>query len=629
MGPLAIAALGGAIYYIYEKQKNPAWSPFTRLLATPVDKVVALEKVKVTSVPTPSSTVALDPHMTTDQVKQVNQTLTSETDPKKIAAHAIALGASGHDNSAMALAAKANAVGEAKATGAHDVDIHLKQIEAAQAIPSGPVPVPIDAPMTACEAQVLLNALTARQGHFDVEGVPVPLAITNVFDADTSHLIRIFQAEMHLPATAAMDTETAKALRIAALGSGLSADQGPSHVTGWWDEYGHWHHRHHHHHHYPPMVEEVVVPEVIEGVVQGGPSHVTGWWDEYGHWHHRHHHHHHYPPMVEEVVVPEVIEGVVQGVGWGPVASGSSGPVATGYGYGGWTEPWQHGYVARQWTGWPWHYGWHGFVGQRDREFERGRGHEEHGRGRGREQFGRGREQFGRGREQFGRGREQFGRGREHFGRGHEQFGEYALQPPYMDEGMGEEMMPMHHRHRRHLTREQLLERERERERLLHMQRMHHHPHRRHPHEMMQQPQMQQPAVDPMAEQEVAPPAGIPIGGGGGAAAMAEPAIEPDHTSDDVPAATATQGSWFPDQPGSYGHDPLGFYGYDPGFGYEPGSLGRDPYGVSPYSWVPPYPLVHPSNSGFGGYGSIGWGGPGGLGGYGSWGSYGGWGHGL
>ena len=572
MGPLAIAALGGAIYYIYEKQKNPAWSPFTRLLATPVDKVVALEKVKVTSVPTPSSTVALDPHMTTDQVKQVNQTLTSETDPKKIAAHAIALGASGHDNSAMALAAKANAVGEAKATGAHDVDIHLKQIEAAQAIPSGPVPVPIDAPMTACEAQVLFNALTARQGHFDVEGVPVPLAITNVFDADTSHLIRIFQAEMHLPATAAMDTETAKALRIAALGSGLSADQGPSHVTGWWDEYGHWHHRHHHHHHHHPVVEEVVVPEVIEGVVQG--------------------------------------------VGWGPVASGSSGPVATGYGYGGWTQPWQHGYVARQWTGWPWHYGWHGFVGQRGREFEHGRGHEERGRGRGREQFGRGREQFGR-------GREQFGRGREHFGRGREQFDEYAPQPPYMDEGMGEEMMPMHHRHRRHLTREQLLERERERERLLHMQRMHHHHHRRHPHEMMQ------PVDDSMAAQEAAPPAGMPIGGGGGAAAMAAPAIEPDHTSDDVPAATATQGSWFPDQPGSYGHDPLGFYGYDPGFGYEPGSLGRDPYGVSPYSWVPPYPLVHPSNSGFGGYGSIGWGGPGGLGGYGSWGSYGGWGHGL
>lgn len=584
MGPLAIVALGGAIYYIYEKQKNPAWSPFTQLLSTPVDKVVALEKVKVTSVPTPSPTVGLDPHMTTDQVKQVNQTLTSETDPKKIAAHAIALGAVGHENSSMALAAKASAVGEAKATGAHDVDIHLKQIEAAQMSPTDHVPVPIDAPMTACEAQVLLNVLTSRQGHFDVEGIPVPLAITNVFDADTSHLIRVFQAEVHLPATGTMDTETAKALRMQALGLG-----------------------------------------------SGTPSHVTGWWDERGYWHHRHHHHHHHHPVVEEVIVPEVIEGVVQGVGWGPVAAGSSGPVATGfYGYGGWTEPWQHGYVARQWAGWPWHYGWHGYVGQRGRD-EHGRGRDEHGRGR--DEHRRGHEgRGGREHEQFGRGREHF-RGREHYGRGREQFGEYAPQPQYMDEGMGEEMIPMHHRHRHHLTREQLLERERERERLLHMQRMHHHHHhhRRHPHEMMQQPPQMQPVGDPMAAQEAAPPAGMPIGGGGGAAAMAAPAIEPDHGADvdTGPAATTTQGSWFPDQPGSYGHDPLGLYGYDPGFGYEPGSLGRDPYGAPPYASVPAYPLVQPSNSGFGGYGSIGWGGPGGLGGYGSWGSFGGWGHGL
>src|SRR5271170_6135472 len=120
MGPLAIILIGGVGYYIYEKEKNPAWSPFTRLLSTPVDKAVALEKVKVTSVPTPSPTVALDPHMTTDQVKQVNIALTTETDPVKLAAHAEALGQLGHESSGKALAAKANAVGEAKALGASD-----------------------------------------------------------------------------------------------------------------------------------------------------------------------------------------------------------------------------------------------------------------------------------------------------------------------------------------------------------------------------------------------------------------------------------------------------------------------------------------------------------------------------
>jgi hypothetical protein len=418
--------------------------------------------------------------MTTDQVKQVNQTLTSETDPKKIAAHAIALGARGHDNSAMALAAKANAVGEAKATGADDVDIYLKQIEAARATPLEHVPVPIDAPMTACEAQVLLNVLTSRQGHFDVEGVPVPLAITNVFDADTSHLIRVFQSEMHLPATGTMDAETAKALRVSALGP--------------------------------------------------GPA---------------------------------------QSVGWGPVASGSSGPVMTGFygrnygqGFSGWSEPWQHGYRSDSWAGWPWHRGWNGFVGQSDREFEHE--HRRHERGQHHE--------------------------RQHF---------------------PTEEMP-HHHHRPHLTEQQILQRQHQqmmREQQQYQEPLHPHHHHHHHHH----PYAQQPPVDPMAAQEAAPPAGMPIGGGGGAAAMAAPlAVEPDHTADVAAtdaAATATKGSWFPDQPGSYGYDPYGLYGYDPGFGYEPGSLGRDP--------------------GFGGYGSIGWGGPGGLGGYGSWGSFGGWGHGL
>jgi len=518
MGPLAIVVLGGVVYYIYEKEKNPAWSPFTRLLATPVDKVIALEKVKVTSVPTPSPTVALDPHMTTDQVKQVNQTLTSETDPKKIAAHAIALGAAGHDNSAMALAAKANAVGEAKATGARDVDIHMKQLEAAGATPFEHAPVPVDAPMTACEAQVLLNVLTARQGHFDVEGVPVPLPITNAFDADTSHMIRIFQAEAHLLPTGTLDAETAKMLRIEALS-----------------------------------------PQA--------------------------------PHLAAQVAA-----------GWGPVASGSGGPVATGfYGHGwthpwaqshdyyGWSQPWQHGFHGFQsygWSGWP----WHGFVGQRGREFEHGREHEaqEH-------------ERFGHGHERFDHGHEGgFGRGHEGgFGRGHEQFGRHEFMP---QQQFGEEMMPMHHHHRRHLTREQIIERqEREREHLYHH-------HQRFPQEMQQQMQPQG------EEHEAALPAGMPTGGGGGASASAAPAIEADD------AATTTQG-WWPQAGDEYSYfpqqglqlTPRGEAAY-----YPP----HEPSGGAAY-----YPLTPVGD--FGGYGYIGEGGLGGLGGYGSWGSFGGWGHGL
>ena len=135
MGPIPILILGGVVFYLYEKDKNPAWSPFARLLATPVDKVVALEKVKVTSVPTPSAAMALDPNMSSAEVEQVNSVLTTETDPKKIAAHAIAHDAFGNDNSARALAAKANAVAQAKAMGASDVDIHKKQIEAAAETP--------------------------------------------------------------------------------------------------------------------------------------------------------------------------------------------------------------------------------------------------------------------------------------------------------------------------------------------------------------------------------------------------------------------------------------------------------------------------------------------------------------
>jgi hypothetical protein len=139
MEPITLAILAAAGYYAYEKNKNPAWTPFASILAHPHDKIIALEKVKVTSVPTPHDAVALDPGMTTELVKQVNSTLTTEIDPKKIAAHAGALSDLGHENSASALAAKADAVGEAKALGASDIDVHRHQCLAALA------PAPVEA----------------------------------------------------------------------------------------------------------------------------------------------------------------------------------------------------------------------------------------------------------------------------------------------------------------------------------------------------------------------------------------------------------------------------------------------------------------------------------------------------
>lgn len=120
MEPLTLLVLGGASYYLYKKKENPAWSPLSWLLSSPFDKHVALEAVKVTSVPTPGPAVALDPNMTTDQVKQVNDALMTETDAQKIAAQAKALADLGHDSSANALHAKAAAIHEAKALGADD-----------------------------------------------------------------------------------------------------------------------------------------------------------------------------------------------------------------------------------------------------------------------------------------------------------------------------------------------------------------------------------------------------------------------------------------------------------------------------------------------------------------------------
>jgi hypothetical protein len=130
MQPLTFLILGGLGYYGYKKIQNPIWSPLTSLCASEHDKALALEKVKITSVPTPAATAALDPGMTTDQVHQVNTTLTVETDPQKIAAHADALHDFGHVQSAAALRAKADAALEAKALGASDTELHRKQIEA-------------------------------------------------------------------------------------------------------------------------------------------------------------------------------------------------------------------------------------------------------------------------------------------------------------------------------------------------------------------------------------------------------------------------------------------------------------------------------------------------------------------
>ena len=130
MEPITLILLGAGGYYVWKKNDNPEWSPLAWLTSTPQDKHLALERVKVASVPTPAPTAALDPGMSTDQVKQVNHTLTNETDHEKIKAHADALDALGHASSAAALDAKAKAVGEAKTHGASDAEIQVKQIEA-------------------------------------------------------------------------------------------------------------------------------------------------------------------------------------------------------------------------------------------------------------------------------------------------------------------------------------------------------------------------------------------------------------------------------------------------------------------------------------------------------------------
>lgn len=215
MEPVTILLLGGLGAYAWEKNQNPKFSLKDWLLASPASKHEALEKVKVTSVPTPSPTVALDPGMSTDQVHQVNTALLTETSPKKLLGHAEALKDLGHTSSAAALAAKASAVGEAKTKGASETEVQGKQAEAAAAAPSAPLAASSvsAAEMSACEAQTLLNAILLSRGLSEVEGVQVPVAVSGAWDAETAHLVHIFQAEHGLLATGEVDPDTAEVLR--------------------------------------------------------------------------------------------------------------------------------------------------------------------------------------------------------------------------------------------------------------------------------------------------------------------------------------------------------------------------------------------------------------------------------
>jgi len=401
MKPLTLLILGGGAYYLYEKGKNPEWSPFA-WLSSPGDKHVALEKVKIASVPTPSPTVALDPGMSTDQVKQVNVALTTETDPVKIAAHGKALADLGHESSAAALHAKAKAVGQAKAKGASEAEIHMKQLEAASPAASGPV-MPIDAPMSPCEAQVLLNNLLVKRGHADVDGVPVPIPISNAFDADTAHLIRVFQAEVKLPATGVMDAPTAEALRTESLGDHHEA---LAHMAGWWGEP--WHH-HHHHHHHPFWEEEYVGQGMLP--TKGSPS----CWC----------------PASLDPLDPR-LPIMIGGKPMVPCACGTPGATTAPAGHAAGWGPFAAGYGERE--RWDHHHG-------RGHEMH-GRGHEMHGRGRGHEMYGRhGRFAPGRGRrEEFAR-REEFEPWRHHHRRHHHRH-PYAPEMPVEEEVVPQPMQP-------------------------------------------------------------------------------------------------------------------------------------------------------------------------------------------
>jgi hypothetical protein len=122
--------LGGGLYALYKRHENPHWNPVTALLATERELIGKLDRVRVTAIPTPSSTTALDPGMTTDDVDAMNHMLAFETSPAEIQAAAEDAAEAGWDNTAFALASHAEAVGEAKAAGASDEDIAVEQAAA-------------------------------------------------------------------------------------------------------------------------------------------------------------------------------------------------------------------------------------------------------------------------------------------------------------------------------------------------------------------------------------------------------------------------------------------------------------------------------------------------------------------
>jgi hypothetical protein len=131
---IAATALG-----LWKRHENPHWTPFSTVFATPRQLNEALERVRFTSVPTPTPTAGLDPGMSSDQVQSINVTLSSETDIGKIHQEAATAKALGLENTSKALKAKADAVAAAKAKGATDTDVHKEQLAATAAQPSAAV----------------------------------------------------------------------------------------------------------------------------------------------------------------------------------------------------------------------------------------------------------------------------------------------------------------------------------------------------------------------------------------------------------------------------------------------------------------------------------------------------------
>ncbi len=220
MIPIVLVVLGGGtVYALVEKHHNPSWTPFSTLFATPRKLREALDRVRITSVPTPATTTALDPGMSSHQVAHVNAVLQLETDPKTIHDHATAAAKVGLSNTSKALTAKAEAVGQAKAAGATDADLHKEQLAAAT--PAATLAAKLSEPMTVCEAETLLNVLARRQGVTNVDGVAMPLPITNAMSDDLIHCIKLFQNEVRLAPTGNLDETTSAELRAEVTGQRL------------------------------------------------------------------------------------------------------------------------------------------------------------------------------------------------------------------------------------------------------------------------------------------------------------------------------------------------------------------------------------------------------------------------